>query len=85
MLEEALRTQLSSKRPNVTEKLTMRDWYVIATNCGPLLFLNLGSFRRAEKLTENDVFQKTEGLLYAPGIADKCKYKFFIRNLKLKF
>ena len=31
---------------------------------------------RAEKLAENDVFEETEGLLYAPGIADQCKYKF---------
>ena len=29
-------------------------------------------------------FLETEGLCYAPGIADECKYKFFIRNLKLK-
>ena len=28
------------------------------------------SSHRAEKLAENDVFEKTEGLLYAPGIAD---------------
>ena len=27
---------------------------------------------------------KTEGLLYAPGIADQCKYEFFMRKLKLK-
>ena len=27
---------------------------------------------------------ETEGLLYAPGIADKCKYTFFMINLKLK-
>ena len=28
------------------------------------------SSRRAEKLAENDVFEETKGLLYAPGIAD---------------
>ena len=28
------------------------------------------SFRRAEKLAENDVCEETEGLLYAPVIAD---------------
>ena len=39
---------------------------------------------RAEKLAANDVFDETEGLLYAPGISDSCKYNFFIRNLKLK-
>ena len=44
------------------------------------------SSRRAEKLTENDVFEETEGLLYsyASGTADWCKNTFFIRNLKLK-
>ena len=42
------------------------------------------STRRAEKLAENNVFEETECLLYAPGIADQCKYKFLIRNLKLK-
>ena len=42
------------------------------------------SSRRAEKLAENDSFEGTESLLYAPGIADYCEYKFFIRNLKLK-
>ena len=28
------------------------------------------SSRRAEKLAENDVYEETEGLLYARGIAD---------------
>ena len=28
------------------------------------------SSRRAEKLAENDAYKETEGLLYAPGIAD---------------
>ena len=28
------------------------------------------SSRRVEKLAENDVFEETEELLYAPGIAD---------------
>ena len=42
------------------------------------------SSRRAEKLVENDVFEETEGLLYAPGTAVKYKYIFFIWNLKLE-
>ena len=25
---------------------------------------------------------KTEGLLYAPGITDQCKYEFLVRKLK---
>ena len=28
------------------------------------------SSRRAEKLAENDTYEETEGLLYAPSIAD---------------
>ena len=36
--------------------------------------------RRAEKLAENDVFEETEGLLYAPGIAD-----FSIKPIALIF
>ena len=42
------------------------------------------SYRRAVKLAEYNVFEETEGLLYASGIAGSCKYKFFIRDLKLK-
>ena len=41
------------------------------------------SFREAVKLAENDVFEKTKGLIFASGIADYCKYNFFIKNLKL--
>ena len=39
---------------------------------------------KKQKLAENDYFEETEGLLYAPGIADYCKYNFFIKILKLK-
>ena len=42
------------------------------------------SSRTAQKLAESDVFEETKVLLYAPGIANQCKYTFFIRNLKLK-
>lgn len=40
---------------------------------------------RSQKMTENDVYETTEGLLYGPGIADYCKYKLSTKILLLTF
>ena len=36
------------------------------------------STRSAEKSAKNDAYEKTEGLLYAPGTSDYYKYTFFL-------
>ena len=36
--------------------------------------------RRGEEVAENDAYEEAEGLLYAPGIDDWCKYAFFIQK-----
>ena len=42
------------------------------------------AFLRSKKLAQNDVYEATDGLLYDPGIADWCKYKFYTNILLLK-
>ena len=50
---------------------TYNDYRIIRAEKGTSDASQLArSSRRAEKWAENDVFEETEGLLYAPGIAD---------------